>query len=313
MTVIPVEALLDVQDLSVAVTVGGTEYPALENVSFSVGRGEALGLVGESGSGKSLTLRALMGLLPTNARVSSGAIIFKGKDLLENNGRHIRGVRGTGIAMVFQEPAVALNPIARVGTQISDGVAYHRKLGKKAARAYAIHMMGLVGLPNPEQVVDAYPFQLSGGMRQRVMIAASVACEPSLILCDEPTTALDVTLQAQILALFARLRDELDAGLLYVTHDLAVVAQLCDHISVLYAGKLVESGPIKNVLSQPSHPYTQALLGAVPRLDEPVRRLVSIPGTTPSLADRPPGYSFATRMAQVELTPGSALLEGASL
>lgn len=310
MTAEPGEALLDVRDLSVAVTIAGIEYPALEDISFSVDRGQALGLVGESGSGKSLTLRALMGLLPANARVSGGAIVFKGLDLLEHGGRRMRSIRGTGIAMVFQEPAVALNPIARVGKQISDGVAYHRKLGKKEARDYAIHMMGLVGLPNPEQVVDAYPFQLSGGMRQRVMIAASVACEPDLILCDEPTTALDVTLQAQILALFARLRDELDAGLLYVTHDLAVVAQLCDHVSVLYAGKLVESGSIRQVLTQPRHPYTQALLGAVPRLDEPVRRLVSIPGTTPSLVDRPPGYSFATRMAQVEPIPDTMRLEG---
>jgi oligopeptide/dipeptide ABC transporter ATP-binding protein len=289
--------LLEVRDLSVSVSLGGTEYPALEEVSLTVGHGEAHGLVGESGSGKSLTLRAITGLLPRNARVSGGEIRFNGEDLLAGDGRNMRRVRGTGIAMVFQEPAVALNPVARVGKQISDGAAQHRGLSKRAAREYAIHMMELVGIPNPHQRVDAYPFELSGGMRQRVMIAASVACEPQLILCDEPTTALDVTVQAQILSLFAHLRDELHAGLLYVTHDLAVVAELCDYINVLYAGRLVESGPAEQVLNRPADAYTQALLAATPRIDGPIQRLVSIPGTTPSLMDRPPGYSFAARLA----------------
>jgi oligopeptide/dipeptide ABC transporter ATP-binding protein len=187
-----------------------------------------------------------------------------------------------------------------VGQQISDGVAQHRHLTRKQAREYAIHMMELVGIPDPARRVDAYPSQLSGGMRQRVMIAASVACEPALILCDEPTTALDVTVQAQILSLFAHLRDELDAGLLYVTHDLTVVAQLCDDLAVLYAGKVVETGEIHETLTSPKHAYTQALLRATPRIDGPVERLQSIPGTTPSLVDRPPGYSFDMRMAEVQ-------------
>jgi peptide/nickel transport system ATP-binding protein len=293
------EQLLEVDDLSVVVAIDGREYPVLENVSFTVGNGKALGLVGESGSGKSLTLRAIMGLLPPNARVSGGEIRFRGENILANGGKLQRRLRGVGISMVFQEPAVALNPIARVGQQISDGVAQHRGLTRRQAREYAIHMMELVGIPEPHKRVDAYPSQLSGGMRQRVMIAASVASEPALILCDEPTTALDVTVQAQILSLFAHLRDELDAGLLYVTHDLTVVAQLCDDLAVLYAGKVVETGEIHETLTAPKHAYTQALLRATPRIDGPVERLQSIPGTTPSLVDRPPGYSFEVRMAEV--------------
>lgn len=295
------EPLLTVDELSVDVTIEGCAYPALRDVSFSVQRGEAHGLVGESGSGKSLALRSLLGLLPPNARVTGGSAFFNGADLFANKGRNIRRIRGAGISMVFQEPAVALNPIARVGTQISDGIAQRKKLSRKEARDYAIHMMGLVGIPSPEVRVDAYPFQLSGGMRQRVMIAASVACEPELILCDEPTTALDVTVQAQVLALFAGLKAELNAGILYVTHDLAVVSELCSTISVLYAGRLVESGTAADVLGNPQEDYTRALLAATPRIDEPGQRLKPIPGTTLSLRDRPNDYSFAMRVADHSL------------
>ncbi|MDI2019753.1 ABC transporter ATP-binding protein [Paenarthrobacter nicotinovorans] len=291
------ETLLKVDGLCVDVTIQGRNYPALRDVSFSVERGEAHGLVGESGSGKSLALRSLMGLLPPNARVVGGTALFNGTDLFGNNGRNIRKIRGSGISMVFQEPAVALNPIARVGQQISDGIAQRKKLSRREARDYAIHMMGMVGIPSPELRVDAYPFQLSGGMRQRVMIAASVACEPELILCDEPTTALDVTVQAQVLALFAGLKDELNAGILYVTHDLAVVSELCSSISVLYAGRLVESGSASDVLGNPRQDYTRALLSATPRIDEPGQRLQPIPGTTLALRDRPTDYSFAMRIA----------------
>ncbi|MFK0040536.1 ABC transporter ATP-binding protein [Paenarthrobacter sp. NPDC090517] len=286
------------QGLNVDVVIQGREYAALKDVSFSVERGQAHGLVGESGSGKSLALRSLMGLLPSNARVTGGSATFKGADLFANRGRNIRKIRGAGISMVFQEPAVALNPIARVGTQISDGIAQQKKMSRKEARDYAVHMMGLVGIPSPELRVDAYPFQLSGGMRQRVMIAASVACQPDLILCDEPTTALDVTVQAQILALFNGLKEELNAGILYVTHDLAVVSELCSTISVLYAGRLVESGSAARVLGDPQEEYTRALLAATPRIDEPGQRLRPIPGTTLALRDRPADYSFAMRIAE---------------
>jgi peptide/nickel transport system ATP-binding protein len=270
--------------------------------------------VGESGSGKSLTLRAIVGLLPENVRVTGGRIHFKGEDLLADGGKRVRAVRGTGISMVFQEPAVALNPVMRVGAQIVDGAVRHRGLNRRQAREYAIQLMDLVGIPDPAQRVDAYPFELSGGLRQRVMIAASVACEPALILCDEPTTALDVTIQAQVLGMFARLRDEMNAALLYVTHDMAVVAQLCDDVTVLYSGKVMEQGAMRAVFDGPDHPYTAALLRSTPRIDGPVERPESIPGTAPSLEARPGGCPFAPRCPSVtdECRAGEVPLEPAA-
>lgn len=288
--------LLEVQDLSVAVDVNGRPEPVLDRVSFSLAPGEARGLVGESGSGKSLTLRAILGLLPTGVTVTGGRILFQGKDLLAAGGAWQQRVRGTGITMIFQEPAVALNPVLRVGDQIVDGLRQHRGLSRRAARQQAVRLMELVGIPDPERRVNAFPHELSGGLRQRVMIAAGVACEPDLILCDEPTTALDVTIQDQILRLFAHLRDELDAALLYVTHDLAVVAQLCDSISVLYAGRVMEQGDsLQTVFARPAHPYTAALLAATPQIDGPVRRLQAIPGTAPAVGRRPTGCPFHDR------------------
>ena len=283
----PGAPLLEVEGLTIDVTIRGQAYRAVDGLDLTIGPREAHGLVGESGSGKSLTLRAVTGLLPPNIAVTSGAIRFKGTDLLAPGDDRFAQVRGTGIAMVFQEPAVALNPIARVGTQISDAAAQHRRLGRREAREFAIHLMEQVGIPEPHRRVDAYPFELSGGMRQRVMIAAAVACRPALLLCDEPTTALDVTVQAQILALFGRLRDELDMGLLYVTHDLAVVGEVCDAVTVLYAGERVESGPLRTVFDAPEHPYTRALLGATPRIDGPVSRLSVLQEAQPALTDRP--------------------------
>ncbi|MBO0810760.1 MAG: ABC transporter ATP-binding protein [Microlunatus sp.] len=289
-------SLLEVIDLSIAVDVGGHEELAVDRISFSLAPGEARGLVGESGSGKSLTLRAIMGLLPGNVRVAGGRILFHGRDLLGDGGRLQQQVRGQGITMIFQEPAVALNPVMRVGEQIYDGLMQHRGLGRREAREQAIRLMDLVGIQDPERRINAYPHELSGGLRQRVMIAAGVACEPDLILCDEPTTALDVTVQDQILRLFAHLRDELGAGLLYVTHDLAVVAQLCDSVTVLYAGKVMEEGDdLQTVFAGAFHPYTDALIGATPQIDGPIRRLEAIPGTAPALQDRPPGCPFHDR------------------
>jgi peptide/nickel transport system ATP-binding protein len=288
--------LLSIEDLHVAVDIGGLPYQALSGVSLSLQQGEARGLVGESGSGKSLTLRAIMGLLPPGARVTGGRILFEGADLLANGGRLQRKVRGAGISMIFQEPALALNPVMKVGEQIYDAAMRHRGMKKKEARAYAVQLMELVGIQNPAARLDDYPFQLSGGLRQRVMIAAGVACHPKLILCDEPTTALDVTVQEQILRLFAHLRDELNAGLLYVTHDLAVVAQLCDSLTVLYSGKVMEtSDDRRSVFTSPRHPYTEALLKATPRIEGAVKRLESIPGNAPSLMDRQPGCPFGPR------------------
>jgi peptide/nickel transport system ATP-binding protein len=293
------DPILSLSDLSVSVRTNSGVHKALDQVSLEVKSGQAMGVVGESGSGKTLTLRAIMGLLPENIRVTGGKILFKGEDLLADEGKRLRAVRGTGISMVFQEPAVALNPVMRVGAQIVDSAAQHRGLNKKEAREYAIHLMNLMGIPDAAHRVDAYPFELSGGLRQRVMIAASVACEPSLILCDEPTTALDVTIQAQVLGMFAHLRDEMDAGLLYVTHDMAVVAQLCDDVTVLYSGRVMEQGPMRAVFDEPAHPYTAALLRSTPHIDGPVQRLESIPGTAPSLASRPAGCPFAPRCPHV--------------
>jgi len=292
--------LLSIEDLRVAVDIGGRAYDALDGVSLSLSEGEARGLVGESGSGKSLTLRAVMGLLPHGARITGGRILFEGQDLLANGGRLQRKVRGTGISMIFQEPAVALNPVMKVGEQIYDSAMRHRGLKKKEAREYAVHLMELVGITDPAARLNAYPFELSGGLRQRVMIAAGVACRPKLILCDEPTTALDVTVQEQILRLFAHLRDELGAGLLYVTHDLAVIAQLCDTLTVLYSGKVMESAhDRRSVFAAPHHPYTEALLAATPRIDGTVKRLLAIPGNAPSVMDRQPGCPFAPRCEYV--------------
>jgi peptide/nickel transport system ATP-binding protein len=271
--------LLSIEDLHVVVDIGGRPYDALDGVSLSLQEGEARGLVGESGSGKSLTLRAIMGLLPHGARITRGRILFEGADLLANGGRLQQKVRGSGISMIFQEPAVALNPVMKVGEQIYDAVLRHRGLKKKEARDYAVHLMELVGIHDPAARLDAYPFQLSGGLRQRVMIAAGVACHPKLIL-----------------RLFAHLRDELNAGLLYVTHDLAVVAQLCDSLTVLYSGKVMEtSDDRRSVFTSPRHPYTEALLKATPRIDGAVRRLESIPGSAPSVMDRHPGCPFGPR------------------
>lgn len=245
--------VLELEDLTIDVDIQGRKYRAVDSLHMEIAPHQAMGLVGESGSGKSLSLRAIMGLLPPNVKITRGRIRFQGQDLLTD--KHLlRQVRGTGISMVFQEPAVSLNPIAKVGRQITDSAAEHRNLGKRQAREYAIHLMDRVGIPEPHKRIDSYPFELSGGMRQRVMIAAAVACEPKLLLCDEPTTALDVTVQAQILGLFARLRDELDAGLLYVTHDLAVVAQLCDSLTVLYAGEVVEAGNMRALFDDHNTP-----------------------------------------------------------
>lgn len=279
--------LLNVESLCLSVEIAGKSYVAIDNVSFSVKPGRARGLVGESGSGKSLTLRAIMGLLPSAVTVTSGSIRFKGQELLADGGKRLASVRGAGISMVFQEPMVALNPVMKVGQQIYDSVAERRGLSRKDARLFAVDLMEQVGIQDPSRRIDSYPFELSGGMRQRVMIAAAVACGPELILCDEPTTALDVTVQAQILRLFTKLQKELNAGLLYVTHDLGVVAMVCDSLSVMYSGRIVEQADdIRKIFGDARHPYTRALLAAVPRIDGPIERLKGLDHSAPSLTAR---------------------------
>lgn len=301
MTVDSTDELLAVEDLSLELNVGGVPLSALRNVSFSLRAGEARGLVGESGSGKSLTLRAILGLLPPNARITSGRMVVAGQefDLTRTSREHRRRIarlRGSSVAMIFQEPAVALNPVMPVGRQITDAVARRDGLSRRAARDYAMHLMQLVGIHDARAKIDAYPFELSGGLKQRVMIAAAVAGEPKLILCDEPTTALDVTVQKQILSLFTHLRDELHASLLYVTHDLAVVAQLCDSVTVLYSGEVMESSDdLRAVFDGAQHPYTEALLRSTPDVDRIERRLYSIPGSAASLSERADGCQFVAR------------------
>jgi oligopeptide/dipeptide ABC transporter ATP-binding protein len=298
--------ILSVDNLTVSIGKGPQTSHILEDVSFTVSPGEARGFVGESGSGKSMTLRAILGILPPTIAVTSGSITFQGEQIVSagQDGRRssrLAKLRGAGISMIFQEPSVSLNPVTTVGEQIVDAVRRREHMSRRQAREYALHLMDLVGIHDAPSKLGAYPFELSGGLRQRVMIAAAVAGKPRLILCDEPTTALDVTVQAQILALFTHLRDELDAALLYVTHDLAVVAQLCDSLTVLYSGKVMESRQdLRAALADPRHPYTRALLQSTPDVDRIQQRLRTIPGSAPSPSDRPAGCPFAPRCDLVE-------------
>lgn len=264
--------ILEVNDLSVAIGSGDDRKTILDHITLTLRPGEPMGLVGESGSGKSMTLRSVLGMLPIGAHVTSGEIRFRGKDILRSGrrGKYDASVRGAGISMVFQEPAIALNPVMKVGKQITDAVAERKGLNARAARSSAIELMDKVGILDAEHRVNAYPFELSGGMRQRVMIAAAIAQEPEILLCDEPTTALDVTIQAQVIDLFRSMQQERGLGLLYVTHDLAVVAQLCSSISVMKDGQIVEHGNLQSVFDDPQETYTRQLLAATPRIEDPV-------------------------------------------
>ena len=289
------DALLEVRDLTVEIDTGHGSFRAVDGVSFDVPRGAALGLVGESGSGKSITLRALLGLLPPRVRVIGGTAHLDGEDLLAMSPGRLDRLRGPEIAMVFQEPMSALNPVMRVGEQIAEGPRVHERLGRQAARNRAIELMARVGIPDPARRYNAYPHEFSGGMRQRVMIAVALSCTPRLLLCDEPTTALDVTIQDQILSLLTRLCEENGTSLVFVTHDLAVVAQTCRDLAVLYAGRVVESGRVDEVFALPQHPYTLGLLRCAPDVDEIRDTLVPIPGIPPDPLALPAGCSFTPR------------------
>jgi oligopeptide/dipeptide ABC transporter ATP-binding protein len=292
--------VLRIEDLRVEIqSRRGVLRPA-DGVSFAVGQGEALGLVGESGCGKSITLRALAGLLPPAARITGGRVLFEGLDLAQLRQSELNDFRGAGIAMIFQEPMTALNPVMRVGDQIAEGPQVHLGMSREEARRHAIDLLARVGLPDAERRSRAYPHELSGGMRQRVMIAIAISCRPKVILCDEPTTALDVTIQDQILRLLERLRSELGAALIFVTHDLAVVAQTCRRLCVMYAGQIVEEGPVASVFRSPRHPYTMGLLRSVPDFDQARDHLESIPGSPPDLAAPPPGCRFHPRCPFME-------------
>jgi peptide/nickel transport system ATP-binding protein/oligopeptide transport system ATP-binding protein len=291
------EALLEVENLRTSFHLRRGQMRAVDGVDFEVGRGRTLCVVGESGSGKSVTALSVMQLIEPPGRVEDGSSIrFEGRELTALGDDQLRGIRGNEISMIFQEPMTSLNPARTVGNQIAEAVRLHRKVSAQAARERAVEMLRLVGVPSPETRADDYPHQLSGGMRQRVMIAMALACEPKLLIADEPTTALDVTIQAQILELIRELRSRLGMSMLLITHNLGVVAEMADDVAVMYAGRIVERGPVAEIFAQPQHPYTEALLRSVPVLGMSRRqRLAVIPGTVPSPLRWPEGCRFAGR------------------
>ena len=289
------EPLLRVTDLRVEFALPRGVLRAVDGISFEVRPGEALGLVGESGSGKTVALRSLLGLLPRTARITGGTVEIAGVDTVSAGAGALRELRGRTVSMVFQEPMTALNPVMRVGEQIAEAPLVRLRLSRRAARARALELMRLVGIPDPVRRAAAFPHELSGGMRQRVMIAIALSADPKLILCDEPTTALDVTIQDQILKLLRSLRDDLGVSLVFVSHDLAVVAQTCERVAVMYAGRIVETGAVRDVFVEPHHPYTLGLLRSVPDFDIVRETLSSIPGSPPDLASLPPGCPFHPR------------------
>ena len=289
------EPLLQVSDLRVEIASRRGIVRAVDGVSLDVPAGEAVGLVGESGSGKSMTLRAILGVLPPEAKVTAGQVILDGMDLVQLSNSQLNRIRGPRIAMIFQEPMSALNPVMRVGHQIAEGPQVHLGMNRARSAERALELMHRVGIPDAERRFRSYPHEFSGGMRQRVMIAIALSCEPSLILCDEPTTALDVTIQDQILRLLSRLCRESGASLIFVTHDLPVVAQVCHQLAVMYAGQIVERGLVQEVLTQPCHPYTLGLVRSAPDVDHVRSALVAIPGSPPSLITPPAGCRFHPR------------------
>jgi oligopeptide/dipeptide ABC transporter ATP-binding protein len=305
-------SLLAVEDLHVEFRTALGTARAVNGVSFAVAPGEALGIVGESGSGKSVTALAVLRLLPAPAgRVTRGSIVLEGAgDLLALSGEQMRRLRGPTIGMVFQDPLSALNPALTIGQQLEEGPRVHLGLTPRQARAHALDTLNLVGIPDAQQRLGAYPHQLSGGMRQRAMIAQAIVCHPKLLIADEPTTALDVTIQAQILDLVRRLQRELGLAILWISHDLGVVAGLCDRAVVMYAGRVVEEAPIDPLFEGPRHPYTRALLRSVPPIDgPPPRRLDAVPGTPPNVYAATAGCAFAPRCAHAETACGAAMPE----
>ncbi|OWU68054.1 ABC transporter ATP-binding protein [Marinibacterium profundimaris] len=288
--------LLDVRDLAIEFKTEGGAVRAVDGVSFSVDRGKTIGIVGESGCGKSVTSLGIMGLIPTPpGRYAGGEVLFEGRDLLKMSAQERRGLRGGRMGMVFQEPMTSLNPVYTIGAQIIECLKAHGMRNAREARDRAVELLDLVRLPSPSSRVDDYPHQLSGGQRQRVMIALALANNPDLLIADEPTTALDVTIQAQILDLMRDLSDRTGAAIMLITHDLGVVAETCDDVVVMYAGKVVERAPAKDLFDGPMHPYTLGLMAAVPRLDTDADRLETIPGAVPPPWAMPAGCRFASR------------------
>jgi oligopeptide/dipeptide ABC transporter ATP-binding protein len=288
-------ALLEVRDLRTWFATDAGVARAVDGVSFQVERGQVVGVVGESGSGKSVMALSVMGLVPEPGRIEGGRVVLDGRELTSLSSKAMRRVRGAEVAMIFQEPMTSLNPVYPIGDQIAEALRTHEGVRRAAARERAVALLDRVGIPDPEARAGEYPHQLSGGQRQRVMIAMALANQPSLLIADEPTTALDVTIQAQILELLLALRSELGMAVLLITHDLGVVAETCDRVVVMYGGQVVEEGPVDTVFDAPAHPYTRGLLDAVPRPDARGRTLATIPGVVPSPTGWPDGCRFRTR------------------
>ncbi|TKV70564.1 ABC transporter ATP-binding protein [Rhizobium sp. AU243] len=289
------EALLEISNLRTEFQTKAGILPAVNDVSFTIGKGRVLGLVGESGSGKSVTGFSIIGLIDKPGRIAGGSIRFKGEELVGKTERRMRSLRGDRISMIFQDPMMTLNPVLKIGTQMIECMLAHRQISKQDARERAREMLALVGISSPDERLDSYPHQFSGGMRQRVAIATALLLEPDLVIADEPTTALDVTIQAQILALVQKLVAARGTSLLWITHDLSVISGLADDLAVMYGGRIVEQGPVGDVLSTPRHPYTVGLLGSIPSRNEPGRKLRQIPGSPPNVLNLPQGCPFQQR------------------
>lgn len=291
--------LLSIEHLSVAFHTWAGTVRAVRDICFELNEGEIIGLVGESGCGKSVTANAIMGLIPSPpGHITNGRILFAGQDINQMSSHELRRLRGSSISMIFQDPMSSLNPVLTIGLQIAEMYQTHQGLSRKAALEQSVHMLRLVGIPAPETRLHQYPHELSGGMRQRVMIAMALALHPRILIADEPTTALDVTVQAQIIDLMKQLNQELATSILLISHDLGVIAGLCSRVLIMYAGEIVEAGLVGELYQRPQHPYTQGLLSSLPRLNQSGTRLQAISGQPPDLIDLPPGCAFLPRCAQ---------------
>lgn len=292
--------VLEVKNLKTSFFTDDGVVPAVDDVSFHINAGEIVGVVGESGCGKSVTSLSVMGLVPTPpGKIVGGEILLNGEDLTKASEKRMRQIRGNEVAMIFQDPMSSLNPVFTIGNQMMEAIKLHKKLGKNRAKQRAIEYMKLVGLPRPEELLNEYPHQLSGGMRQRIMIAMAMACEPKLLIADEPTTALDVTIQAQILKLMKNLNDNYQTSIMLITHDLGVVAQVCERVIVMYSGKVVEEGDVKSIFNDPKHPYTKGLIKSVPNVKKRAEKLYSIPGNVPKPGSIKQGCRFHARCEHV--------------
>lgn len=289
------DVLISVEDLSMGFQSKLGSFTAVDHLSFTLNRGQTLGIVGESGSGKTLASLSIMNLLPNQGKINSGKIVFEGHDLLQLNEKEMQKVRGKDISMIFQDPMMSLDQVYTAGYQIIEAILSHEKLHRDAARERALTLLSAVGIAQPQRVFNAYPFELSGGMCQRVMIAIALCCNPKLLIADEPTTALDVTVQAQIIDLIKKVRDEYQMGIILIAHDLGIVADIADRVIVMYAGQAMEDAPTDIVLNHPCHPYTIGLMKSIPLLTERVDRLNSIEGTVPDIRSMPAGCRFCTR------------------